>query len=252
MSDEYIHVPVAPKRKYTGEYIGTIETGVHDKYLRVQVRVLGLFDGADGADLPFAIYKLPVGARVNDGFFTPAKPGDYVWVDFPFNGDTRRPRITGSVHYAPGDIPELPDEAWDGPDKCQPLRTGLPAPVPEERAGGLPCVYKQNGVCVEILGEGTVRVTNTTGDKKGSNIEINKAGEVIIHAVNSLFLSSKENQETAIHGDLDITVLKDVNQTVQGNVTETTKGQHNISGSGGINITSDSTIKISAPSVEIN
>ena len=51
MSDEYIHVPVAPKRKYTGEYIGTIETGVHDKYLRVQVRVLGLFDGADGRTL---------------------------------------------------------------------------------------------------------------------------------------------------------------------------------------------------------
>lgn len=254
MSDEYIAMPKHPKRKYTGEYIGVVETGNHDALMRVQVRVKDIFtDDVPAADLPWATYRLPIGSRVNDGIFTPVKGGDYVWVDFPFREDTRRPRITGSVHYCPKETPNFPSEAYDpkGDGACKPLRTGLNDPIqrPEVDLTKLPCTYKQNGVCIEILRDGTVRVTNI---QSGSNIELSQDGAVIIHAEKSLYLSTKVNQENAVHGDSDLTVLGDKLQVVQGNVTETTKGQHSVSGAKGITLTSDSTITIKAPKVEIN
>lgn len=284
MSDEYIPMPQTPKRQYSGEYMGTVETGVHDKLMRVQVRVQELFGAASDVpadDLPWATYRLPAGSRASNGFFIPVKAGDLVWVDFPFNADTRRPRITGSVHYCPIDteditrtpIPFLPNESWPATEtsggRSTPYRTGLNDPVvpPEKEGTGTgrgslttpPCVFKQNGVVVEILSDGTVRITNTNADGTdedpgagGSNIEITKSGDIIIHAEKSLFLSTKLNQENAIHGDTSITALGDKLQNVMGNVTENTKGQHSISGAKKVMITSDSTVVIKAPKVEIN
>jgi hypothetical protein len=266
MSDEYIPMPQTPKRQYSGEYMGTVETGIHDELMRVQVRVQELFTGdVPAADLPWATYRLPAGSRVSDGFFIPVKSGDIVWVDFPFNSDTRRPRITGSVHYCPESKPLMPNESWPAADgRSTPYRTGLNDPLtPDESLSGgrgdlkkPPCVFKQNGVVVEILSDGTVRITNTNdADNKGvsgSNIEITKTGDIIIHAENSLFLSTKMNQENAIHGDTSITALGDKLQNVMGNVAENTKGQHSISGVKKVFITSDSTVVIKAPKVEIN
>jgi hypothetical protein len=256
MSDEYIPMPQTPKRKYSGDYIGIVETGVHNSSMQVQVRVQNLFEGVPAVDLPWATYLLPTGSRVNDGFFIPVKINDMVWVDFPFGSDTRRPRITGSVHYCPAAKPNFPNEAWPATDgRSTPYRTGLNDPlkptenVPEGR-GDLnkpPCVFKQNGV-------GTVRITNTNAKDSGaagSNIEITRAGDIIIHAEKSLFLSTKNNQENAIHGDSDITVLGDKLQSVMGNVTESTMGQHSISAKK-IMITSDAIVVIKAPKVEIN
>jgi len=262
MSDEYIPMPKHPKRKFSGEYVGIVETGEHDQLMRVQVRVKEIFtDDVPVADLPWATYRLPTGSRINDGFFTPVKGGDYVWVDFPFGGgDTRRPRITGSVHYCPTEKPNFPDESHDptGGGACTPMRTGLNDPIQRSEADltQLPCVFKQNGVCIEVSRDGTVRITNSNGSgedgKAGSNIEISNTGAIIIHSEKSLYLSAKDNQENAIHGDSNLTVLKDKVQSVHGDNTETTKGQHSISANGGITITSDSKVTIKAPMVEVN
>ncbi len=254
MSGEYMTMPKHPKRKFSGEYIGIVETGVHDEFLRVQVRVKEIFtDDVPAADLPWATYRMPVGSRENAGMFTPVAKGDVVWVDFPFGGgDSRRPRITGSVHYCPKEIPNFPDEAWNGPGKCKPLRTGIEETVPDEAREPWPCVYKQRGVAVEILLDGTIRVTNTNGGNPGSNIEISPSGAVVVHAEQDLFLSTKRNEESAIHGDRDITVLGDIIQNGQGDVTENTKGQHSISGAGGVTISSAVKVTITAPMVEIN
>lgn len=265
MSDEYIPMPKNPKRKYSGEYIGVVETGVHDAFMQVQVRVRDLFtDNVPAGDLPWATYRLPPGSRGFDGFFIPVKKGDYVWVDFPFYADTRRPRITGSVHFCPNSKPNFPGEAWPGgQDRSVPLRTGLndplqPSDSPKKGRGDLeepPCVFKQNGVTIEILVDGTVRITNQNpkgGVGGGSNIEISKTGDIIIHAEKSLFLSTKVNQENAIHGDSNITALGDKTQSVLGDVSENTKGQHSISGVKKVMITSDATVIIKAPKVEIN
>ncbi len=269
MSDEYIPMPQTPKRQYTGEYIGQVETGEHNELMQVQVRVQELFAGVPAIDLPWATYRLPAGSRASDGFFIPVKANDIVWVDFPFNSDTRRPRITGSVHYCPEEKPYLPNESWPASDgRSTPYRTGLNDPMSpttpvseqgKEGRGDLkkpPCVFKQNGVVVEILSDGTVRITNTNAKDPagvgGSNIEITKSGDIIIHAEKSLFLSTKVNQENAIHGDSSITILGDKLQNVMGNVAENAKGQHSISGVKKVMITSDTTVIIKAPKVEIN
>lgn len=254
MTEELIPMPKHPKRRFSGEYVGIVETGEHDKFLRVQVRVKEVFtDDVPAEALPWATYRMPVGSRPNAGMFTPAAKGDYVWVDFPFNGDSRRPRITGSVHYCPGGVPNFPDEAWDGPGKCDPRRTGIEEDVPAGQARDpWPCVYKQRGVAVEILIDGTIRVTNSNGDAAGSNIEISPSGAVTVHAEQDLFLSTKRNEESAIHGDRDITTLGDITQNCQGDVTETTKGQHSITGMAGVTISSEAKVIIKAPSVEIN
>lgn len=78
-----------------------------DKLLRVQVRVLGLWDDIDDADLPWAEIKFPVGARPGEGLFVPLQVDDLVWIDF-INGDTRYPRVTGACHHAPGGVVDLP------------------------------------------------------------------------------------------------------------------------------------------------
>lgn len=103
-------------KKYEGEYVGTVKAveGDPKKGMRVQVEVDPIFTGCAVETLPWATYKLPVGFRQNDGFFVPVQVGDKVWVDFPFDGDTRRPRVTGSVHEFPDGKPKMPDDAWAG------------------------------------------------------------------------------------------------------------------------------------------
>lgn len=110
---------------------------------RVQVNVIGVFDGADEATLPWATYKLPIGVRENYGEFTPCQVNDVVWVDFPYflpdgKPDTRRPRITGGVHYAPRSIPNIPHESLGNESK----------------------VIKYNGTTIEFLQNGILRITN--------------------------------------------------------------------------------------------
>ncbi|MBF0120820.1 MAG: hypothetical protein HQK79_18480 [Desulfobacterales bacterium] len=155
------------KKKYFGEYIGKVEnTDDPDKFMRVQVRVFEIFtDNVPASDLPWAEYKLPIGSRVNDGFFTPVKAGDYVWIDFPYNGDTRRPRITGSVHYCPGKIPNLPKESFESNYHQN-------------------CVYTQNNVTIEINTDSSFTLTQKT---TGTKAHIDSTGKVTVKSNNMDF-----------------------------------------------------------------
>ncbi len=194
---------VAPK-KYDQECPAQV-VNVDDpqRLMRVQVRVLGLFEGVADEDLPWSEYKLPVGVRPNDGFFTPADRGDWVWVDFPHLGDSRRPRITGGMHFCPNDQPNLPHESWVGPDTYTHKRTGSqvsPSPAAYHRD----VVLTQHGVLIEIVsGTGEVRVTQKSS---GSAIEIDKDGNVTAHSENNLYGSAKANCQLDIDGDLKANV----------------------------------------------
>ncbi|MCE0813704.1 hypothetical protein [Buttiauxella sp. S04-F03] len=57
-----------------------------------------MMEGITDEDLPWAEYLLPLNYQ-----FTPNQKGDHVWVDFPYNGDTRRPRICGAAMDWQGD-----------------------------------------------------------------------------------------------------------------------------------------------------
>ena len=215
MNQPIIHQP--PQKKYDGEYIGTVET-VDDpeNLMRVKVRVLPLFpDEIKVSDLPWAEYKLPIGARAGEGIFNPVKVGDYVWVDFPHNGDTRRPRITGAVHYCPDKVSNLPHDAWAGPDAFEHARTGdEPAPTnPEYHDGSI--VIDENGALIEIRADKSICVTQK--DTKTA-VEITPDGKITIHGESDINASSTGNVNVLVTGTASLTAPT-INMTGDVNIT---------------------------------
>lgn len=229
-SGKTIQSPPQPekRKKYLGQHVALVENTTDPlKQMRAQVRVHGLFTGTVDT-LPWAEYLLPIGARPNEGNFTPAQVGDYVWVDFPYDGDTRRPRIVGSVHFCPGGVPNLPHEAWDGPDQIEHKRTGG-EPVPEDAEKyHSNCVYSQHGIVIEIVkpseeGNGGIRITHKSS---GSALEISpEGGSIVIHSENAVYLSSNGNLEAVIGGDAEIEAGGDVKIETSGDVTVEAGGQ---------------------------
>ena len=196
-------------RQYRQEWEAEVVSVEDPKGLmRAQVRVYGLFDGAPDSKLPWATYMLPVGARANGGDFRPAHLGDVVWVDFPYVShglpDTRRPRITGAVHYCPDSQPNLPHEAWGGPDALQHKRTGN-EPEPVECGYHESRVFTQHGITVEWERSGVYRLTHR---KTGTSFELTDEGHSVLHSEKDAFYSSRGKTDHEIGSALTINVLK--------------------------------------------
>jgi hypothetical protein len=205
------------QKTYTGEYVAqVVSVSDPEGYMRVQVRVRDLFDGIPDADLPWATYKLPPGSRPNDGFFIPVDEGDWVWVDFPFGGDSRRPRITGSVHYCPDTLPSFPHESFSGAESYSHKRTG-PQLTPSATGYHRDVVLAQHGVLIEVVsGTSEVRITQK---KSGSAVEIDAEGNVTAHSENNLYGSSVNNTEVDVGVDLKARVANDALAEVGNNMT---------------------------------
>lgn len=190
--------------KYYGEYIGRVECIDDPEHLmRVQVRVLAIHtEMVPMKDLPWAEYRLPVGARVNDGFFTPVDVGDWIWCDFPFSGDPRRPRITGSVHHAPGNVPNFPHESFAGAGKLTHKTTGE-EPVPAAAAYHKNAVFTQHGTTIEINADSSLSVTQRA---TGTAIRISPQGDITLHGERNIFLSATESLKVIVKGSAQFDV----------------------------------------------
>jgi len=197
-----------------GERIGTVEaTADPDKYLLVKVRVLGVFsDAAPVAELPWAEFKLGIGASANEGEFRPVKPGDKVWVDFPYDGDTRRPRITGSVHYVPDGVVNLPHEAFLGASQHEHKRSGEEA-VPAAHGYGEDAVFTLHGITIEVGKEGTYSVIHRAS---GTELFFAKDGSFVIHAENDINISTT--------GKINLLATGDGTAEIQGELKATALG----------------------------
>lgn len=200
--DKIFNTGEAPKQ-YVGEYPAqVVSVDDPEKLMRVRVRVVEKFNGISDSELPWAEYRLPVGFRPEQGQFTPVKVDDWVWVDFPYNGDSRRPRITGSIHFCPGGKPNFPHDAWEGSGKFSHKRTS-PEVSPTTSKYHSDIVFSQFGVLFEIIAStGEVRVTQKSS---GSAVEIDKEGNVTAHSEKNLFASAKKDCELKIDGNLKIT-----------------------------------------------
>ena len=193
-------------RKYDGEYVSEV-VSVEDpkKWGRAQVRVSQLFDGVNAADLPWATFKQALGTRPNEGGHVPVQVGDLVWVDFPFGGDTRRPRIVGGVHFCPDSIPNLPHELWAGPDVVQHKRTE-PEVMPDAPIYYRDVIFKQHGVLFEIIkATGAARLTQIAS---GSAVEIDAKGNVTAHSENNLYASAVNDASVKVGKDAVVEVGK--------------------------------------------
>lgn len=196
-------LPIPEKRTLQGDFPARVENiqGDPRNAKRVQVRVIGLFpESIPVKSLPWATYRLPVGARVNEGSFIPVQAGDMVWVDFPFNGDTRRPRITGGMHLWPDDELNLPHETFGGPDSYEHQRTGsepVPAPIDQETD----CVFTVHDCMVEICQDRSIRITQK---ESGTSLEITQDGHVTIHGEQDIFITA-QNLTAEVAGDVNVT-----------------------------------------------
>ena len=205
MKDEAQHQQQQQSDRVFGERIAVVVNtgGDPDRLLRVQVRVYGLHsDRVPAATLPWAEYKLPVGARANSGDFSPAEAGDYVWVDFPYFGDPRRPRITGGVHHAPGKAPNLPHEAWAGPDKLIPKTTGE-EPAPPEPEYHKSYAFTRHGVTLQVNPDSSCSVTQRA---TGTAFRIDAEGNITIHGEKNIHVSAIADAKLIIEGNVKATV----------------------------------------------
>lgn len=197
--------------------------------LRVQVRVPGLWDGVPDQDLPWAEYRFN-SARARGGSFEPAEKGDWVWVDFPM-GDSRYPRITGWCHYAPGGIPNVPHEAFLGPEKIEhKVNEDAGEPKPAEPKYHESQVLERHGVVVEVNPEGEWLLTQRSS---GTAIRITTDGSITIHSENKVHVSSESDTIISVAGNLVADVKGDAKVDVGGNSSVHTKGfsQHITDGS---------------------
>jgi len=188
--------------------------------LRVQVRPVGIFpDDVPKSGLPWAEYRLPLGARANEGGFCPVKTGDWIWVDFPYQGDTRRPRITGSMHFAPGKVPDVPHEAFSGAQAHEHSRTGG-QPAPDPSAYHEDVVFTQHGISIQVKRQGAVSVVHRA---TGSEIAIDKDGNIIIHGQGDLYASAEGNAEITVGGNVDAAVTGNLTADITGSTSVTTE-----------------------------
>ncbi|WFQ78137.1 phage baseplate assembly protein V (plasmid) [Xenorhabdus sp. SF857] len=173
-----------------------------EKQMRVQVRIWGVFDDVPDDKLPWATYKLPIGARANEGDFTPVQVGDLVWVDFPYythgRKDTRRPRITGSVQHNPGGIPNLPQEVFAGAG-CYQHKRNQKEPHPTPQGYHESKVYILHGMMFEIEKDSIYRITHMP---TGTAFEFDTRGNSILHVEGDSYHSTTGNIENHATGNL--------------------------------------------------
>jgi len=224
-------IPDAPKKKYPDCYPGkVVSVADPEKMMRVQVRVFPIFEQFSDKELPWAEYLLPPGSRPGNGIFLPVKVGDWVWIDFPYAGDSRRPRIVGSMHYCPGGVPNLPADSFEG-GAYPHQRTGAePEPVaPSYHDGAI--VLDENGVLIEVGADGAMRATNKAS---GSAIEICPDGKITVHCASEVNLSSAADTNVIVGGNATVHVAGDINA----NCTNA-------------NITASSSATIQAPAINL-
>jgi len=172
-------------------------SGDPDKQNRVQVRVLGMFEGFSDVDLPWATYKLPTGSGSDRGDFSPCKKDDAVWVDFPFYShgepDTRKPRITASMHLSVSGQPNIPKEATGRGQSHK--KSSFKGSYHGSKVVGY------NDCIMEMIPGGTMRCFSR---KSGALIEVDANGKALVYGASDVEISADENININAGGRIDI------------------------------------------------
>lgn len=190
--------------RLNGSYQAQIVNVSHpDGLYMATIRLIGLWDAVLDEDLPWAEFLLPIGAKPSNGHVLPVEAEDYVWVDFPRNGDTRYPRITGSLYYAPELTSYLPDEV--NGTAYEPKRAdGEPEPAIYDRKDYL---YDRFGLREHRTASGGYSLTHKA---TGTAIEVTNDGQMVIHTEGNAFESATGDKTEQFTGNLTITVKGDV------------------------------------------
>ncbi len=188
-----------------------------------RIRLLHVWDSIKDSDCPWAEFLLPIGAKASAGEVVPVEVGNYVWVDFPRMGDTRYPRITGSLYYAPNKVSNLPDEV--NGTAYEPKRgEGEPNPPAYDRKDFL---YDRFGLREHRTSQGGYSITHKG---TGTALEITPSGQWVLHVEGDGFESLTGNKTEQVGKDLKITI----------------KGKTTIESKGAVSVKTDAGVVVDA------
>lgn len=168
--------------------------------MKAKIKVLGMMEGIPDEALPWAEFLLPIGYR-----FEPVNKGDLVWVDFPYGGDTRRPRIIGAAMDwqggTPNTAPETGGKGSSPTDKAyQPPKVdNQPAAPQMSQTKARDGVISRNGILEVRSINGGYSITNMA---KHATVGFNEAGEIIISTSAGVFIHSGGNMTLDAGGDM--------------------------------------------------
>ena len=187
---------------------GTVVTTVHPEGLMMaRVRISGLWDNISEDKLPWAERNLPDG-----GAFSPLIAGDVVWVDFPYMGNSRRPRIVGFAQDASSGTANVAAEA-SGKGTAYEQKVVDGAPAAPVLSATKDYVYKRNGMMEVRSAGGGWAVTHLAS---GSTLGQNDAGEQYLLAQGPIFINSTGKVTIKAAAGLEINVVGDLDFTVSG------------------------------------
>lgn len=165
-----------------GDWRATVVNITHPQgQMKAQVRVNGMMEGIPDAALPWAEYLLPIGYE-----FIPCNVGDLVWVDFPYNGDTRRPRIKGAAMDWAQTKPNTAPEA-NGKGTAYAPDTVKDRPAAPKYTPTRDRVLSRNGI-LEVRTVGGGYMINNMA--RHASVGFNEAGDIVISTTAGVFIHS--------------------------------------------------------------
>jgi hypothetical protein len=191
-----------PSGRLYGKQRAVVVNNIHPENLHLaQIRLLALWDEIADADLPWAEYQLQPGAGQGSGVnVCPYQKGAPVWVEFPYDGDTRAPLITGGAYVAPKGVSHLPDDLRE--PKYQHKRLGQAPAGPNASYGDL--VTDLFGVLQQLTQSGDYCITHKPS---GTAFHITKDGQMVLECANDGFRTTGGDLLEEVKGTLNIKVV---------------------------------------------
>lgn len=242
-------------------FVGVVEDNESDKRKLggVRVRAFGIHEDLATERLPEAIVMMPTtsGSFRGIGDTPGLLAGSFVF-GFFLDGEAKKyPMIVGTIPYLPGEDAANSSLPFLAREK-QTIVNNKVGPEPESSYAAK---YPYNRAIVTRAGH-VIEIDDTPDNErlhirhsKGSYVEINKDGRMILKAVDDSFEIVGKNKNVYIEGNANIHVKGNLDSIVEGKTTITgagdivlaSGGKIDINGVMGVNINSGSSINIQSP-----
>jgi len=242
-------------------FVGVVEDNTTDtmKLGGVKVRAFGIHEDLATERLPDAIVMMPTtsGGVKGIGDTPGLLAGSFVFGFFMDGAAKKYPMILGTIPYLPGE-----DENQNSvPFLAREKQTVVNNKIGNEPESSYAAKYPYNRAIVTRSGH-IIEIDDTPDNErlhirhnKGSYVEINKDGRMIIKSVDDSFEIVGKNKNIHIEGNANIQVKGNLNSIVQGTTKITgegdillgSAGKISINGALGVNINSGTSINIKSP-----
>ena len=242
-------------------FVGIVEDNTTDelKLGGCKVRVFGVHEDLPTERLPDAVLMMPTTSGSFQGIGdTPGLlAGSFVFGFFLDGSAKRYPMIIGTMPYLPGEN----ENNHSIPSLAREIQSVVNTKIGNEPDSSYAAKYPYNRAIVTRSGH-IIEIDDTPDNErlhvrhsKGSYVEINKDGRMIIKSVDDSFEIVGKDKNIHIEGNANIKVKGNMNSIVDGKTTITGKndivlaseGKISINGVLGVDISAGTSINIKSP-----